>query len=94
MTRCYDPFVSELAPKILIGGSAGLAAFTALAVLLSPARVRREALGGPEADIAILTLLLALIVVQARAAVHDRSWKWVGLATALFLLAVSLTVLF
>jgi len=86
--------VGELAPKILIGGSAGLAAFTLLALLLSPARVRREALSGPETDIAILTLLLALIVVQARATVHERAWKWLGLATALFLLSVSLTVLF
>jgi len=85
--------VSELAPKILIGGSAGLAAFTLLSLVLS-ARARREGLSGPETDIAVLTLLLALIVVQARAAVHERSWKWVGLATALFLLAVSLTVLF
>lgn len=70
-----------------------MAAFTLLGLLLS-ARARREALAGPETDIAILTLLLALIVVQARATVHERSWKWVGLATALFLLAVSLTVLF
>ena len=86
--------MSELAPKILIGGSAGLAAFTLLALLLSPARARREALSGPETDIAILTLLLALIVIQARAAVRERSWKWVALATALFLLSASLTVLF
>jgi hypothetical protein len=85
--------VSELAPKILIGGSAGLVAFALPSLLLS-ALSRREGLSGPETDIAILTLLLALIVVQARAAVHERGWKWVALATALFLLSASLTVLF
>jgi hypothetical protein len=84
--------MSDLAPRILIAGSAGLAAFTALAVLLSP-RLRQESLG-PEAGIAVLTLLLALIVVQARSAVREGPWKWVGLGTAVFLLAVAVTVLF
>lgn len=86
--------MSELAPKILIGGSAGLAGFTSLALLLPAARAPRDSLSGPETGIAILTLLLALIVVQARSAVHERWWKWLGMGTALFLLGVALTVMF
>jgi len=86
--------VSELAPKLLIGGSAGLAAFTCLVLLLPAARASRDSLSGPETGIAILTLLLALIVVQARSAVHERRWKWLGMGTAVFLLGVALTVMF
>lgn len=76
-------------PKIMIVGSCPIALLLAVEAF---GLTRRAGSGSVRIEIAVVGFLLALIVIQSRAAVLERSWKLVALICCVVIVASCLAL--